>query len=141
MAAFAYKRVLMIGATAGIGAAMADRLVLEGAKVIAVGRRQDRLDAFVRKHGEEKASAVRLDLGDRGEVDGFVRKVTQAYPDLDCVFLNAGVQSPIDLSQPTKVDLPAFHAEISVNFTSFVDLAVKFLPFLMSKTSETSLIL
>lgn len=138
---FTYKRVLMIGATAGIGAAMADRLVLEGAKVVAVGRRQDRLDAFVRKHGEEKASAMRFDLGNRGEVDDFVQKVTQAYPDLDCVFLNAGIQSPIDLSEPTKVDLSAFHAEISVNFTSFVDLTIKFLPFLMSKTSETSLIL
>ena len=37
--AFQYQHVLMIGATSGIGAAMADRLIDAGAKVMAVGRR------------------------------------------------------------------------------------------------------
>lgn len=70
--AFNYKRVLLVGATSGIGAAMADRLVLEGAKVIAVGRRQDRLDAFVQKHGSDKASSVRYDINDTAGMDAFV---------------------------------------------------------------------
>ena len=42
---FPYKHVLMVGATAGIGAAMADRLISEGAKVIAVGKRLSRVDS------------------------------------------------------------------------------------------------
>ena len=66
--------------------------------------------------------------------------ITHTYPDLDCIFLNAGVQSPIDLAQPTKVDLSAFHSEVNVNFLSFVNLTVKFLPFLINKNAETSLI-
>lgn len=69
---FAYKRVLLVGATAGIGAAFADKLILEGAKVIAVGRRQERLDAFVQKHGQEKASGVQYDVNDRTGMDAFV---------------------------------------------------------------------
>jgi NADP-dependent 3-hydroxy acid dehydrogenase YdfG len=69
---FNYKRVLLVGATSGIGAAMADKLILEGAKVIAVGRRQERLDAFVQKHGPEKASGVRFDVNDRAGMDAFV---------------------------------------------------------------------
>ncbi len=48
---FPYKHVLMIGATSGIGVSMADRLVKEGSKVIAVGRQQDRLDHFVQNNG------------------------------------------------------------------------------------------
>jgi NADP-dependent 3-hydroxy acid dehydrogenase YdfG len=138
---FAYKRVLLVGATAGIGAAIGDRLVREGAKVIAVGRRQDRLDAFVEKHGRDKASAIKFDISERDKIDHFVQNVTHTYPDLDCVFLNAGVQSPIDLAKPEKVDLAAFHSEIEVNFSSFVDLTMKFLPFLLGKDTETSLIL
>jgi short-subunit dehydrogenase involved in D-alanine esterification of teichoic acids len=63
----------------------------------------------------------------------------QTYPDLDCVFLNAGVQSPINLAQPEKVDLSAFHSEVATNFSCFVDLTMKFLPFLMGKKTETSL--
>lgn len=73
----------MIGATAGIGAAMADRLVSEGAKVIAVGRRQERLDDFIRKHGKDKASAVRFDIGDRQNMDQFVTE--SAFPLAPCL--------------------------------------------------------
>lgn len=71
---FQYKRVLLVGATAGIGAAMADKLILEGSKVIAVGRRQDRLDAFIEKHGSSVASCIRFDTTDRGGMDSFVDK-------------------------------------------------------------------
>ena len=148
----------MIGATSGIGAAMADRLVQEGSKVIAVGRRQDRLDDFVRKHGKDKTSAVRFDITDRQNMDQFVSKsvapcrrrwhrdpnvepsITHTYPDLDCVFLNSGVQSPVSLAQPAQVDLSRFHSEIETNFSCFVDLTMKFLPFLLDKKTETSLI-
>jgi len=138
--AFPYKQVLMVGATAGIGAALADRLVLEGAKVIAVGRRKERLEAFVQRHGAEKASAIRFDISDDKSMDQFVSDVTQNYPGLDCVFLNAGVQSGINLAEPEKVNLAAFHSEVSTNFSSFVDLSIKFLPFLMRKKTATSLI-
>lgn len=77
---FQYRRVLLIGATAGIGAAMADRLVLEGSKVIAVGRRQDRLDDFVRKHGKDKVSAIKFDISDRQNMDRFVTKSVSLCP-------------------------------------------------------------
>jgi short-subunit dehydrogenase involved in D-alanine esterification of teichoic acids len=62
-------------------------------------------------------------------------------PDIDCVFLNAGVQRRYDFSQPEQVDLAEFNSEVTVNFTSFVALTHAFLPFLASKKSQTSLIL
>ena len=61
--AFPYKHVQMIGATSGIGRGMADHLAQNGVKVVAVGRRQDRLDDFVRQYGEEKAQAECFDIG------------------------------------------------------------------------------
>ena len=71
---FQYKNVLMIGATSGIGASLADRLIQEGTRVIAVGRRQDRLDEFVSKHGQDKASSVKFDISDRQNLDPFVNR-------------------------------------------------------------------
>jgi NADP-dependent 3-hydroxy acid dehydrogenase YdfG len=68
---FPYKHVLLIGATAGIGAAMADRLIQAGAKVTAVGRRKDRLDDFVSRHGGTKARAVPFDIGDLTKIPQF----------------------------------------------------------------------
>ncbi|KAL8835770.1 MAG: hypothetical protein Q9176_006718 [Flavoplaca citrina] len=136
---FPYKCVLMVGATSGIGLGMAEKLIREGSKVIAVGRRQDRIDAFVRKHGD-KAGGVAYDISDNQNLGKFVENITSSYPDLDCVFLNAGVQAVYDLSKPNQVNLAAFHKEMSVNFTSFVNISLAFLPFLQSKQSPTSIV-
>lgn len=71
---FTYKSVLIVGATSGIGAGLADKLVAEGSKVIAVGRRQDRLDEFVKKHNSAKAAAIRYDITDNAGLDAFVNE-------------------------------------------------------------------
>jgi NADP-dependent 3-hydroxy acid dehydrogenase YdfG len=69
--AFPYKHVLLVGATSGIGKGLADKLVQEGVKVTAVGRRQDRLDEFVKKHGGSKANGVAFDIAKLDEVPRF----------------------------------------------------------------------
>ncbi|KAE9368362.1 oxidoreductase [Stipitochalara longipes BDJ] len=137
---FPYKHVLMIGATSGIGKGLSERFVQAGIKVTAVGRRQDRLDEFVSKHGTSKASGVAFDLGNTAKIPQFVTDVTRASPDIDCLFLNAGVQGTYDFSKPETVNLAAFNSEINVNFTSFVALVYAFLPFLLSKKTDTSIV-
>ncbi|OAA71847.1 oxidoreductase, short-chain dehydrogenase/reductase family [Akanthomyces lecanii RCEF 1005] len=137
---FSYKNVLLVGATSGIGAGLADKFVQEGAKVIAVGRRQDRLDAFIQKHGAAKASAIKYDVTDRDGLDAFSDRVVKENPHLDCVLLNSGMQRMVRLSNPAEVDLDAFHHEINTNFTSVVNLALKFSAVLLEKQTPTALI-
>lgn len=69
---FPFKTVLVVGATSGIGLAMAERFVLGGKKVIAVGRRKDRLDAFVQKHGADKTDSFVFDITNTAGLDAFV---------------------------------------------------------------------
>ena len=76
---FPYKHVLLIGATAGIGAAMADKYIEQGIKVTAVGRRAERLDAFVAKHGSSKASGAVFDITATDKLDGFVKRYVQTH--------------------------------------------------------------
>lgn len=71
---FPYKRVLVIGATSGIGEALAARFIKEGASVIAVGRRKENLEAFVHKHGKDKATAIPFDITELEKVPNFVTK-------------------------------------------------------------------
>jgi NADP-dependent 3-hydroxy acid dehydrogenase YdfG len=137
---FPYKCVVLVGATSGIGVAMAEKLVSEGTRVIVVGRRKDRLESFVQKHGKDKAGAIAFDIGDTQGLSKFVDTVTSTYPDVDCIFLNAGIQSVYDFSKPASLDLTAFHQEINVNFTSFVNITHAFLPFLMSKKERVGII-
>jgi NADP-dependent 3-hydroxy acid dehydrogenase YdfG len=60
--AFPYKHALMVGATTGIGKAVADRLIESGIKVTAVGRRQARIDEFIQKHGSNMAKGIAYDV-------------------------------------------------------------------------------
>lgn len=68
---FPYKHILVIGATAGIGRALASRFVQSEVKVTVVGRRKERLDEFVQEHGEDKANAVQFDISDLDKIPGF----------------------------------------------------------------------
>ena len=68
---FPYKHVLVIGATSGIGRAMADKLVTSGVSVTAVGRRKERLDEFVKQHGSEKASSIAFDISKQADIPAF----------------------------------------------------------------------
>ncbi|CAI7618185.1 unnamed protein product [Penicillium glandicola] len=138
--AFPYKHVLLVGATSGIGRAMADRLIQAGIKVTAVGRRKQRLDEFIAKHGEEKASAMNYDVSYIDGAPQFAADAIAQHPDIDCVFLNPGTQRKYKLTDPKDGDLSDFRAEMDVNFISYVALTQAFTPFLMSKSTPTSFI-
>lgn len=69
-----YKRALIIGATSGIGEALASRFIEEGANVIVVGRRKENLEAFVHKHGKDKATAVPFDITEMDKIPNFATK-------------------------------------------------------------------
>lgn len=71
---FQYKKIVVIGATSGIGLALADRMIKEGASVIAVGRRKEKLEEFVHSHGKDKASAVPFDITELDKIPNFVTK-------------------------------------------------------------------
>lgn len=76
---FPYKNILLIGATSGIGASLANKLISHGAKVTAVGSRQDRLDAFTKKHGEQ-ANAIQYDITDTAGLDNFIQTCVNTPP-------------------------------------------------------------
>ena len=71
---------------------------------------------------------------------GCVRVMEQS-PDIDSVFLNAGVQQPYNLVDTENFNIAKFHEEVKVNFSSFVSLCNAFLPYLQKKTEPTSFIM
>jgi NADP-dependent 3-hydroxy acid dehydrogenase YdfG len=57
-----YKKVLIIGASSGIGKALADKVVQSGSELIVSGRRQENLHDIVKKYGTDKVSAKAFDV-------------------------------------------------------------------------------
>lgn len=138
-----YNKVLMLGATSGIGRALAARLVETGTSVIAVGRRQDKLDEFAKEYSSQagKVDTARFDITDLKAIPGFAADMFKKHPDLDCVFLNSGMQRAVDWSKPDNVDLEKLDTETLTNYTAFMHLTKAFLPHLQKQApKETSLI-
>ena len=86
------KRILLTGASSGIGEAAAEKFARRGARVVVVARRQDLLDAVVeritRDGGDARAHAA--DLSDLDAVDELVAKVEQDVGGVDILINNDG---------------------------------------------------
>lgn len=83
---------LVIGASRGIGEAIAEGLGEAGAHVVAAARSLDKLEALaarMRNNGAQ-ASAVRLDVSDRASVSSSVDQVLQAHGRVDILVNVAG---------------------------------------------------
>ena len=86
------KRVLLTGASSGIGEAGAELFAAAGAEVVAVARRADLLDALVERITDAggTATAIPCDLADLNAVDELVDTVLQRFGSVDIVVNNAG---------------------------------------------------
>ncbi|OCB10915.1 short-chain dehydrogenase [Mycobacterium vulneris] len=86
------KRILLTGASSGIGEAAAEKFAAKGATVVAVARRQELLDDLVgritAKGGDARAIAV--DLSDMDAIDELVATVERDLGGVDILINNAG---------------------------------------------------
>ena len=93
MALFAGKVVWMTGAGTGIGRAGALMFAEEGAAVVLMGRRREKLEevaaAIAAKRG--KAVVAPLDVGDRGAVDRTAQRLVAELGRVDVLVNNAGL--------------------------------------------------
>lgn len=81
------KTILITGASAGIGRACAVQLAQAGADIIALGRRQDALDALAASFPLGQVRTMAGDLND----EAFVKRVEAIAPEVDAFVNNAGV--------------------------------------------------
>ncbi|MBN8230628.1 SDR family NAD(P)-dependent oxidoreductase [Corallococcus macrosporus] len=95
--------VLVTGATAGIGQAIARRFVKEGARVIATGRRSDRLEALHAELGE-RLLPVTLDVTDKAAVKAAFASLPADFAQVDVLVNNAGLALGLEPAQTARLE-------------------------------------
>ncbi|MCP3099716.1 bifunctional NADP-dependent 3-hydroxy acid dehydrogenase/3-hydroxypropionate dehydrogenase YdfG [Myxococcus sp. K15C18031901] len=95
--------VLVTGATAGFGLAIARRFVRDGSKVIATGRRTELLEKLREELGE-RLLPVTLDVTDRDAVQRVVGGLPADFAEVDVLVNNAGLALGLEPAQSAKLD-------------------------------------
>jgi NAD(P)-dependent dehydrogenase (short-subunit alcohol dehydrogenase family) len=90
MSRFANKVALVTGGGTGIGRAVAEALVAEGASVVVSGRREEPLKQLAVKH-PDAIRYVTADVTEKGAPANAVRFVIEEFGRLDILINNAGV--------------------------------------------------
>ena len=92
------RRGILIGASDGIGAALAQRLAREGYSLALLARRKDKLEALCNEinqiSGEPRARAYVHDVAEHEKVPELLRRIVADLGGLDLVVFIAGVNYP-----------------------------------------------
>jgi len=130
------QTILITGATAGFGAAFARRFVKDGHRVIATGRRVERLEGLAKELGEALLAAP-LDVTDVAAVAGFVDALPEGWREIDVLVNNAGLA--LGLGPAWDADLAAWDRMVATNISGLIHVTRAVLPGMVARNRGTIL--
>ena len=83
---------VVTGASSGIGAAIAEKLVEHGANVILAARNEEKLNSIIKSINQpHKTLAVKTDMTQRNDVEALAEKAVEAFGQVDIYINGAGI--------------------------------------------------
>ncbi len=127
---FSGKHIWLIGASEGIGEALAAKLAAAGAHVCLSARQADKLEALKGSLQGTNHLAAPLDVTSLESLTSAWEKIQQNWPRVDTVIYNAGTYEPMDA---TQFDLAKVEHAVDVNFLGVHRMLSLVLPYFIER--------
>ncbi|WP_367107268.1 SDR family NAD(P)-dependent oxidoreductase [uncultured Psychrobacter sp.] len=124
--------VLITGASAGFGKALAERLVAKGHRVIGCARRLDKLNAIQDKLGN-LFLPVEMDVSDTASIAQIIADLPNDFKQIDVLVNNAGLALGTEPAQDT--DLGDWMQMVDTNVKGLMALTHAVLPAMVARDS------
>jgi len=125
------RTALITGATSGFGAAAVHRFAQTGWRVIATGRRAERLQPLVDAYGPERVHAAVFDVRDSAAMEAALAALPADFAAIDLLVNNAGLAQGTAPAQSASLD--DWRTMIDTNVTALVTLTHRLLPQLVER--------
>ncbi len=124
------QTILVTGASAGFGAAIARRFAAKGAMVIASARRAEKLDALAKELGKN-VLPLALDVQNRAAIERAIASLPPAFAEISCLVNNAGLA--LGLAPAQLADLADWEQVIDTNCKGLAFLTRAVLPGMVAR--------
>lgn len=135
MSFFAHRKVVITGASSGIGLALAKQVAREGADVVMIARRSGPLDEAMAKvvaqGGKGSIEAIALDISREDAVNEAMARVQAAGP-VDVLVNNAGVVMP---GRFVELPMSEFRSMMDINYFGTVHMCKALVPGMITRKS------
>ena len=119
------------GATSGFGEAIARRILTGGGRVIATGRREERLAALMQITSSDRLFTRMLDIRDESAILEAIDDLPAPFRDIDLLVNNAGLA--LGLGKAPDVRLNDWKTMIDTNVTGLVTVTHAILPGMVAR--------
>jgi short-subunit dehydrogenase len=132
------KRVWIVGASTGIGAALAEKLHALKAKVAVSARSEDKLKALVAKLGGSRAMALPLDITKVETIKSAEEELVATWGGYDLVIFMAGDYTAM---RAWELDLKVAKQMVTINWEGFLNgLSIVIPRFMQAKSGGIALV-
>ncbi len=107
------KKIIVTGASGGIGNSIIEKLSEQGAKILASGTRIEKLEELKSKFN--KVKILKFDISQSDKIEEFIENASKELDGLDCIVNNAGVTQD---NLAIRMSIQEWKKVIDINLTS-----------------------
>lgn len=130
MSFFNNKVVVITGGSDGIGKALVEMLLRQGAKVATCGRNNDKLYQLQKAHPDESLITYSTDVSNETDCAFFIQQVIKIFGTIDVLINNAGISMRALF---TETNLDTLRKVMDINFWGTVYCTKYALPYILKQ--------